>query len=265
MSVLSDIIDDTFPGSGNASVPLGSDIFILFDRPMNQGELQINFFIEGPDTDQWIGPGLAELRDPANVSQGDLDNFLKSPGYRGIVQGDFTFKYIDPSDSTMEVDPNVVTNYRTKLIFSPKQALYPLTSYTINLTDTSDLATPAVTHTGHYTISFETGSGSITELPSTISSSILSSGATPSTITSQALGALQLLSSTPKDYSIDNSSDLSEIVLTFNKDLDSSTITDESVVIEASAVCDHPSLAASAKGNIAKQLIVSGKTLTIKI
>ena len=262
MPVLSDIIDDTFPANGDLGVPLGSAITMLFDRAMDHSALQIDFFVEGPDTDQWIGPGLMELSDPSNISQGDLDGFLKSPGYRGILQGSFTFKYISLTDPTIEVDPNT-TSYRSKLIFTPTQPLYPLLTYTVNVADTKDVN--GVACTGHVALSFESGSGSITAIPSTISTSILSSGATPSTTISQTLGALQLVSSTPKDYSIDNDSDLSEIVLTFNKDLDSSTITDSSVIVKADKVSDHPNLNVSAKGKLAKQLVVSGKTLTIKI
>ena len=98
MPALSDIIDDTFPGSGDVGVPLQSAITVLFDRAMDHTELQLDFFIEGPDTDQFIGPGLLELTSPANISQGDLDNFLRSPGYAGLVQGVFTFKYISLTD-----------------------------------------------------------------------------------------------------------------------------------------------------------------------
>jgi len=262
MPALSDIIDDTFPGSGDVGVPLQSAITVLFDRAMDHTELQLDFFIEGPDTDQFIGPGLLELTSPANISQGDLDNFLRSPGYAGLVQGVFTFKYISLTDVNVEVDPNV-TSYRSKLVFTPDQPLHPSLIYTVNIAETKDDAGAACT--GHVSFNFESGTGSITELPSTISTSILSSGATPSTATSQSTGVLKLISSTPADYSIDNASDLSEIVFTFDKELDSSTITDASVILEAKKVSDHPNIVSSAKGKLAKELVVSGKTLTIKI
>jgi len=261
-TTLSDIVVDTFPGNGDVGVPLQSDISILFDRAMDHDRLQEDFFIEGPDTDQWIGPGLLELSDPANISQGDLDNFLKSPGYRGIVQGTFTFKYISLTDATVEVDPDT-TPYRSKLVFNPTQPMYPLLTYTVNLVET--LSADGALWPGYVIFSFESGSGSIEEIPSTVSTSILSSGATPSTTVTATGAGLQMLSSTPLDFSISNSSDLSEIVVTFDKDLDASTITDESVIIETFAASDHPNLSATAKGKLAKELIVSGKTLTIRI
>ena len=74
-----------------------------------------------------------------------------------------------------------------------------------------------------------------------------------------------MLSSVPADYSINNLSDLSEITITFDKDLDSSTITDDKVIVETFAASDHPNLTSTVRGKLAKQLVVSGKTLTIKI
>jgi hypothetical protein len=74
-----------------------------------------------------------------------------------------------------------------------------------------------------------------------------------------------MLSSVTADYSVSNLSDLSEVIITFDKDLDSSTITDDRVVVETFAASDHPNLSPTVRGKLAKQLVVSGKTLTIKI
>lgn len=260
-TILSEIITDYFPANGDAGVPLSTSITMTFDRVMNTERLKEDFFIEGPDTDQWIGPGLLELKDPANVSQGDLDNFLKSPGYRGIVQGSFEFKIIDLNGNEVAADN---ADARTKLIFTPTQPLAPLITYSVHITETLDSSGTA--WPGYVGFNFESGTGSIEQLPSSVSSSVLSSGLSPSaTVLAEGSAGLKILKTTPVDFSINNSSDLSEIVITFDKDLDSSTVTQDNVQVETSLASDHPSLSGSAKGKLAKQLIVSGKTLTIKI
>jgi hypothetical protein len=260
-TTLTEIITDYFPANGDIGVPLASTITMTFDRLMNTERLKEDFFIEGPDTDQWIGPGLLELKDPANVSQGDLDNFLKSPGYRGIVQGSFEFKIIDGSG--IEVDSSNAAA-RTKLVFTPTQPLYPLITYSVHITETLDaLGTAWPGYTG---FTFESGSGSIASLPSSVSSSILSSGLAPSNVlAAQGTGTLKVLSTSPVDFSINNSSDLSEITISFDKNIDAATVTQDNVTVETTLASDHPNLSGTAKGKLAKQLLVSGKTLTIKI
>tara|TARA_Y100000310_G_C20636950_1_gene791703 strand:+ start:372 stop:1163 length:792 start_codon:yes stop_codon:yes gene_type:complete len=261
-TTLPEIIVSTDPGNGDVGIPLQNSVTILFDRAMDHERLREDFFVEGPDTDQWIGPGLYELKDPANVSQGDLDDFLKSPGYRGIVQGSFVFQYVTLTDSSVEVVPDgTFSNCRTKLIFTPTQPWYPILTYTVHIVETLDAL--GTVWPGYVGLSFESGSGSIEQLPASISSSILTTGAASTTATSGT--ALAMLTSSPVDLSINNSSDLSEITITFDKDLDATTITNSSVIVEASVASDHPNLTATAKGKLAKALLVNGKTLTIKI
>ena len=259
-TILSEIITDYTPANGDAGVPLASPITMTFDRLMDTNRLKEDFFVEGPDTDQWIGPGLLELKSPDNISQGDLNDFLKSPGYRGIVQGSFEFKIIDSNGT--EVD-SANAEARTKLIFTPTQPLYPLITYTVHITETLDETGTA--WPGYAGFSFESGSGSIQELPASVSSSILSSGLAPTSVSTTQTTGLKVLSTSPVDFSINNSSDLSEIVISFDKDLDAATVTQARVKVETSLASDHPNLVGTAKGKLAKQLIVSGKTLTIKI
>jgi hypothetical protein len=259
-TILSEIITDYFPANGDVGIPLASVVSMTFDRVMDTGRLKEDFFIEGPDTDQWIGPGLMELKDPANISQGDLENFLKSPGYRGILQGSFEFKIVDTNGNEV-----LATNAeaRTKLLFTPTQPLYPLLTYSVHVTETLDALGTA--WPGYVGFSFESGSGAIVQLPASISSSVLSTGLTPGTAAVSTATGMTVLSSNPVDFSINNASDLSQIVINFDKDLDATTVTQDSVIVQTSIASDHPNLVGTAKGKLAKQLIVSGKTLTIKI
>lgn len=79
MATIESIIDDYFPATDTVGVPLNSVIFVLFEKEMNESELEEKFFIEGPDTDSFVGPGFEIGLN--NVSQGD--DFLSSPGYSG--------------------------------------------------------------------------------------------------------------------------------------------------------------------------------------
>jgi len=60
MADLKSIIQDYSPAAGSASIPLSSTVTITFDRLMDEDSLSREFFISGPDTDQFIGPGVAE-------------------------------------------------------------------------------------------------------------------------------------------------------------------------------------------------------------
>jgi len=245
---LIDTVVDHFPPVSGVSIPLNSVITIEFNIEMDPVSLEESFFIEGPDTDQYIGPGLAMLANPANVSQADLDNFLRSPGYQGILQG--------------IVDVNVVSGVGTTLSFTPDQPLYPTIQYIVNVSDPLDALGNLVS--GYISWNFETGTGSIEEIPSTISTSVLSVAPhVTDYITSQ--GPLLVVSTTPTDHAIEQLTTLTEIDIEFNKELDPASITDDSVIISTSVATDHPNVSPSAVGTVVKTLEVIGKILRIKI
>ena len=248
MSLL-DRIEDTFPANDDVGVPLLSTITITFDRLMDESDLNDNFFVEGPDTDQFVGPGLALLEFPNNTSQGEVDDFLRSPGYRGIVQGATTFTTISGSPD------------KTLLTFTPTQPLYPLTEYTIMISDSLDAS--GITHSGMVTLDFQTGSGSIEEIPTETSSSILKTTAQPGILSTS--GALQVVSTTPADHSVEQDpKELTDIIIEFNKELDPATVTGN-VSVLAEVATDHPNANAVANGALAKVVTVSGRKITVSI
>jgi hypothetical protein len=227
MSTVASVIQDYFPAEGDVSVPLLSEIFILFDREMDEDFLSETIFISGPDTDQFVGVNFELLEDPSNVSEGD--DFLSSPGYTGIVQGTVTFKKIDMSDSSTEV---LVAPYRTKYVFTPTHALAALTEYKVNIPEVKDL--DGTTYEGYYTFSWTTGSGSIQVLPSTGSTSVL--GRTGGEDTS----ILTIDKTTPADHAIQVKTTTKEIVLEFSTRLDPSTVTADKFTITSEPATDHP-------------------------
>ena len=73
---------DTFPADSDTGVPLLSNITVtLSGLDYDIQTLKDGLFLEGPDTDQYIGPGIIDQVFPNNISQGDIDDFLKSPGF----------------------------------------------------------------------------------------------------------------------------------------------------------------------------------------
>jgi len=248
MSNLVDVIVDHFPPVDGTNIPLGSQITVTFNREMDTDRLQEDFFIEGPDTDQFVGPGQVELKFPQNISQGDLDDFLRSPGYTGIVEGSFEFE--------------TVSGVSTKLIFTPTRPLAATHDYKVYVSDTLDADGNDITGMVYW--EFQTGTGSIEELPSTISTSVLA--ATPQAqALATDLSALQVVKTTPSDHDIEQSVDLAEIVVEFNKEIDPASVDADSIIVQALPATDHPKADVSAAGDLAKSVEVDGNKLKIKI
>jgi hypothetical protein len=248
MPNLVDLIADHFPPVSGLNVPLQSDVTITFNELMDESRLEEDVFIEGPDTDQFVGPGLIELRDPNNVSQGDLDDFLQSPGYSGIVSVDYTFETIGGT--------------QTKVTLNPTRPFAPSISYRVFIGET--LTASGLVASGHLTWPFQTGTGSIEELPSDISTSILASAPQAISALSEAT-PLSVVSTVPANRSIEQDTDLSEIVVEFNKNLDASSIYDGSVEVETIPATGHPAAAVQISGDLYTLIQVEGNRLRIKI
>lgn len=251
MSTLSDLIKDTFPANGDVAVPLQSNLTVTLSGldydadSLTEGGL----FVEGPDTDQFVGPGLINLASPANISQGDFDDFLQSPGYAGIVQGSVTVSGI--------MGDTVVT-------FDPDLPLAPLTEYIVNLTSVLTATLSGID--GFVTFGFTAGSGSIEELPADISTSVLSAAIPEAAQVGISAAAIPFVvtTATPVDHSVENPVDLREITLDFNKVIDSASVADN-VSVKTVPATDHPNAATGSLGDLAISTEVTGNRLKIKI
>ena len=110
----------------------------------------------------------------------------------------------------------------------------------------------------NYQFSFNTGSGSIVIPPSTSSTSGIES------LSSSTETPLKIVSISPENYSTNlEISELSTITVKFNKNLDPSTITQDTIRVIAEAVNGDSDIPAS--GELAKVLTVSGDTLVIEL
>ena len=241
------------PANGSMSLPLDqtSGIWVEFVSGVDVTEFSENFFVEGPDTDQYIGPGLIELTNPDNISQGDLDDFLKSPGYKGIVDGSFY----------------PASGVATKIFFNPTHALAPSWDYKAYLIGTYDVEIDNVlTTVSGLSFNFQTGTGSIQQLPSNLSTSVLADVIAHGYVASPGpIPSLKVVRTHPADHSVENNLQIAEIVVEFDKALDPNSLTPESVFIETLPVTDHPSAPQFAQGEIMTQLEVSGCQLKIKL
>src|SRR3990167_2474750 len=240
MSDLLDLVEDTFPANGDVGVPLQSEITItLTGTDYDTDSLENGFFVEGPDTDQYIGPGLEFQSFPSNISQGDLDDFLQSPGVRGIVKGTVTTSGISGT---------------TVITFTPTLPLSPSLEYVVNLTAIKD--TDGEDIDGFVSFSFETGTGSIEVIPSTVSSSVLAA-ALPESVT-VSTEDLKVVSTSPEDRDIEQLTTTNEIVITFNKEIDPDSVDTSMVTVITTPISDHPQASTSSLGDLVKTITVLG-------
>jgi len=215
---------------------------------MDESELENSIFLEGPDTDQFVGPGLIELTNPDNISQGAMNDFLRSPGYAGIAEGTFTITGIDG---------------QTEVTFTPTRPMAASTDYKVHIVECLDVDSNTVS--GHVTWDFQTGTGSIQELPSNISTSVLAQAFRAPGMAPSAVNPLSVVSTTPRDHSVMLSHYLPEIDIVFDKDLDEDSILPENISVVAYPTSDHPNLSVSAQGDLAFEVEVSGHHLKLKI
>lgn len=246
MSDLLDLILDTSPANNDVGVPLRSTLSItLSGLNYDEDSLKEGFFVEGPDTDQFVGPGQIEL--VGNVSQGALDDFLQSPGYAGIVQGTVTVT-------------GVMGN--TVVSFTSTHPLAPLITYVVNLSDVLDSSLAPID--GFVSFSFDTGSGSIEAIPASVSTSVLAASI-PESLASLSDEPLKIVSISPADRSIQNSTTLEEIVITFNKPIDPGSVDPALISVRTIPATDHPSAEIHSLGELAKVVEVVGDKLKLKI
>lgn len=141
---LASIVDLIHPTSSGVGVITTDQIFVLFDRAIDETTIAGgNFFVTGPDFDTWLGPDLQLFQEAVSTGGGEKE-ILQSPGFQGIVQGEISFQRI--SLTSQEVISGIDTIgsgllYRTKAIFTPTKRLQANTEYTVYLSgdeDTSD-------------------------------------------------------------------------------------------------------------------------------
>ena len=144
MATILDIIETVNPADSATGVSLNSNITILFDREIDEWSLQHGgLIVEGPDTDQVIYPGYI----PTTLVEGTEAEILQSPGYKGLVPGEFIFSRVALTTlsgvSTLDTTGDGGL-YRTKVVFKPLQPLKGLTNYKVYVVGDDDETTDEI-------------------------------------------------------------------------------------------------------------------------
>jgi len=136
-------ITSTVPVSGAVGVPVNSTIKVTFDQEIDTYRLANGgIILEGPDESKVLGPEAIDSDPPLT----DEDEFLSSPGFKGIKDVDITFNRVDGDGNIVPYydygDSGAVGSlYNTQVVLTPKNPMAALTEYTVTVigdVDTSD-------------------------------------------------------------------------------------------------------------------------------
>lgn len=125
------IVQLVFPASGATGVILATTVWATFDQQIDEDSLEGAFFVIGPDNDLWTGPDYDRWN---KALQNNPDTLLRSPGYKGIVQGVWSVETLDAQGSIYSGNSySPGQGLRSKIIFTPNEILAALTEYRVYL------------------------------------------------------------------------------------------------------------------------------------
>ena len=142
-------IEAIYPNDEATGVPLGADIEITFSSGIDLASGKANVVIYGRDFDMTSGPESASWIDS---DTGNNPFFLKSPGFTGVVDCDYSLVYVDGSGEEIDSSTTVYDEdeeatgdgtdpYRHKLIISPKNLMATEGEYTVYVIGDSEEGT----------------------------------------------------------------------------------------------------------------------------
>ena len=103
----------TYPADEDTGIPVGAILTIQFDRGIDLAVAKQHVVLYGADFDVTSGPESATW---IRESTGENPYFLRSPGFKGIVDCDYEVVYVD-LDSDAEVDPGAITGEADELAY----------------------------------------------------------------------------------------------------------------------------------------------------
>ena len=125
-------IETVFPADEQEGVVLGVTIWWIMDQEIDPTTVARAFLVESPDSDRWTGPDLI-VWDRSSTPEADY--YLDSPGYKGILQGTFSYEKLNAagdSVSSPTYSPGA-SAFKTKVIFTPTDVLAPSREYRVYL------------------------------------------------------------------------------------------------------------------------------------
>lgn len=126
-------IQSVSPNNGQTAVPIGSTIEITLSEALDPKSVKDNIVIYGRDFDFISGP------ETAVYFRGDGTNpdFLKSPGYNGVVKTDVSVEVVDSSGVTVENyiytsrEQFILDGYLQKVILTPETNFAEENTFTV--------------------------------------------------------------------------------------------------------------------------------------
>ena len=124
-------MNQSYPTNNETQFPIGQEIVLVFDRPLDFKAAQESVIIYGPDFDTTSGPDNALW---VNPSSGNNPFFLNSPNFKGYVECSFDTFVVNNLDELKVLDSQKVLekvagdNYSV-LVITPKQPLKTDTKY----------------------------------------------------------------------------------------------------------------------------------------
>ena len=133
------VIQAIYPNDNASGIPIGAEILITFDQAIDLRSAKSNVVMYGADFDRVSGPDNEQWLDSKFKSR----YFLKSPGFNGTVELDYTVVYVDENGDILEPQPTPLTkedeaDLRHKLIIQPKELLAPEVNYKVYIIGNSE-------------------------------------------------------------------------------------------------------------------------------
>ena len=124
-------VDSVYPSNGATGIPIGATVFAIFDQEIDPEKVEGAFFVIGPDHSLWTGPDQVRWN---KLLTPEPQEFLDSPGYHGIVQGEWSVEKIDDDGNSVSAPSySPGGGYRSKAIFTPTNFMAALTDFTVFL------------------------------------------------------------------------------------------------------------------------------------
>jgi len=125
-------ISSVYPSNSATAVPIGAVIEITFSSGIDLSTAKNNVVVYGRDFDFTSGPDNAVYLN----EDGTNPDFLKSPGFKGVVPCTYSLVYVDVNGDEVSLSPKALAEetagpYRHKLKVTPKSTLAPEIDYTV--------------------------------------------------------------------------------------------------------------------------------------
>lgn len=154
---------NSYPINNENGFPVGQEIILVFDKPVDIKSVRDSFALYGPDFDKTSGPDNALW---LNNSDATNPFFLKSPNFKGFVECDFKAHFVDnKTDLNILTDQSLFekpsTEKVTVVIATPKKVLKENSEYNVflsgeNVDNLENLPVNLISFVENKAVSFQT-------------------------------------------------------------------------------------------------------------